>query len=400
MPDGGPSAPMFGMLCDHLARRGHHITVVAAVPHYPSGQVPAQYRRGFIQPSQEDGVQVIRVRVPSVNRGSLPHRLLQFFVYQLGAAWVCLKLKYDIALVTNPALESWLPFFVLEKMRRKPSVFCVWDLYPEVGIEIGIFHSPFVIRFVKNLEDFCLEQASLVQSLTTGFVPHLRDRVSNPDKITVIAPWLDTGFVRPLPRKNSFSNEYGLASSFVVLYAGNIGLSQGLENVLAAAEMLKKQNDIQFVLVGDGAARANLEDARKKRRITNVRFIPFQPRASLPDVLATADISLIMLKAGISSGSLPSKSFSILASGRPVIASVDENSDTWKLVKRAKAGLCIPPENPQELVRAILSLKNAPNLQQRLGINGRLYVERYHSPKSASEQFEKLLLSIGVRKNV
>jgi colanic acid biosynthesis glycosyl transferase WcaI len=126
-------------------------------------------------------------------------------------------------------------------------------------------------------------------------------------------------------------------------------------------------------------------------KLSNVQFLPFQARSRLPEVLGSADVSLIVLRKGMGMGSLPSKTFSILASGRPIIASVDEQSETWDLIQRAQAGLCIEPENPGELIKAILILKNDPNLRERFGKNGRNWAEERHSPQSATFQFEELL---------
>jgi colanic acid biosynthesis glycosyl transferase WcaI len=392
-PDLGPSAPLFTMLSMGLVHRGHQVTVIAAVPHYPSGQVPTLYRGRRIQRSSENGVEVVRVPVPSMNRSNLAQRLLQFICYQLGATWAGLGQRYDVLLVANPALWVWLPFACLGVLRRKPAIFSVHDVYPDVGITLGIFRHKPVIAAVVGLERFCLNHASVVRILSESFRPGLR-ALGVPDaKMALVYDWVDTALIQPLPRDNAFALEHNLTDRFIVLYAGNLGLSQGLENVLTAAELLVDHYDLRFVLVGDGAGREYLMDQVEQRRLANVQFLPFQPRARLPEVLATADVSLVTLRKGVGSGSLPSKTFSILASGRPMLASVDEGSETWNLVERAEAGLCVPPENPSKLAEAILTLKQDERLRERLGRNGRTWVEHHHSPQSAAEQFEKLLLA-------
>jgi colanic acid biosynthesis glycosyl transferase WcaI len=210
--------------------------------------------------------------------------------------------------------------------------------------------------------------------------------------MALVYDWVDTDLIRPMPHDNPFAREQNLKDRFVILYAGNLGLSQGLEHVLTAAAQLVNQQDISFVLVGDGAGRDHLVTEVKRRQLGNVQFLPFQPRNRLPEVLASADVSLVMLRRGIGTASLPSKIFSVMASGRPLITSVDEGSETWNLVQRAQAGLCVTPENPSELAEAILKLKQDKGLRERLGRNGRIWAERHHSSRSAAEQFEKLLL--------
>lgn len=390
-PDDGPAAPLYGMLCEALARRGHQVTVLTAVPHYPTGQVRQEYRGYTIRRSLEGGVWVLRVPVPSVQRASFPLRLLQFASYQLGATWAGLSQRYDAVLLGNPALVVGLPFAVLSTLRRKPAIYSVHDVYPDVGVALGVFRHKAVIAAVGALERFCLRRAAWVRILSGSFGPAVRALGVPEHKIALIYDWVDTGLIRPLPRDNSFAREHGLDGCFVVLYAGNIGLSQGLGYVLAAAAQLAGHEDIRFVFVGDGTGKAGLLAEAQTRRLTNVQFLPFQPRARLPEVLATADISLVTLEKGVALRSLPSKIFSILASGRPLVASLDEGSDAWQLVQRAGAGLCVPPESPGQLASAILTLKSNPGLRQRLGRSGRDYAVQHHSPEAAAERFEGLL---------
>jgi colanic acid biosynthesis glycosyl transferase WcaI len=393
-PDLGPSAPLFTMLAEELARRGHQVTVIAAVPHYPTGSVPEKYRQQHLQRSTENGVAVIRVRIPSVQRASLARRALQYASYQLSAAWACAGLQCDAVFAANPALWVWLPYAFTVGLRRKPAVFSVHDVYPDVGVTLGVFKSQFVIAAVRSLERFCLHHAAHVRILSESFRTPLHTLGVSDSKLVLVFDWVDTELIQPLPKENPFSIEHHLDRNFIVQYAGNIGLSQGLEHMLSAAEMLTDHFSIKFVFVGDGAGKASLLADAEQRNLHNVQFIPFQPRTRLPEVLASADVALVMLKRGIGSGSLPSKTFSALASGCPVIASVDEGSETWNLLQRAEAGLCIPPEDPGALAQAILTLHNDPALRERLGANGREWALKYHSPQSAADQFERLFLAL------
>jgi colanic acid biosynthesis glycosyl transferase WcaI len=390
-PDLGPSAPLFTMLATGLAQRGHEVTVIAAVPHYPSGQVPLEFRGRWIRRTTEDGVKIVRVAVPSIARANLVQRLLQYASYQVGATWVGLGERYDALFVANPALWTWLPFASLAVLRRRPAIFSVHDVYPDVGVTLGIFRHKPVIAAVAAIERYCLSHAAQVRILSESFRPGLR-RLGVPDsKMVLVYDWVDTDLIRPLPRDNAFAREHGLADGFVALYAGNLGLSQGLEQVLTAAESLALRRDIRFVFVGDGAARQGLVEEASKRQLSNVQFLPYQPRSRLPEVLASADVSLVVLRRGVGLESLPSKCFSILASGRPILASVDEQSETWNLVRRADAGVCVPPERPVDLAQAILSLQQDGDLRRRLGRNGRAWAEQHHSPRSAAARFEELL---------
>lgn len=396
-PDLGPSAPLFTMLSEELVKHGLEVIVVTTVPHYPSGQVSSSYRRKWIHRSVENGVEINRVWVPSVKRSNFAFRLLQFICYQIGAVCAAFNQKYDVVIAANPALWVWIPFVYYVTFSHKPALFSVHDVYPDVGVTLGIFRNKFIIAAVAYLERYCLNHSGIVRILSESFKPGLRNLGISDSKMALVYDWVDTDLIQPLPRDNHFAQANDLKDCFVVLYAGNIGLSQGLENVLAAAQQLAGYPDIHFLFVGDGPGREYLITQAHSRELTNVQFIPFQPRSRLPEVLGSADVSLVVLRKGIGAGSLPSKTFSILASGRPLIASVDEKSETWNLIQKAQAGLCVQPENPLELAQAILMLRDNQNLREQLGRNGRIWAERNHSPQSATIQFEELLNRITVR---
>src|SRR5512135_230846 len=195
-PDGGPSAPLFGMLCEELARRGLDVTVITAAPHYPTGKVQPGYRGFWFRRSDESGVRVIRVGVPSGDRARLPFRALQFACFQAGAALAGLTRRFDVALFPNPGMDVWLPFALQTVLRRTPSVFAVYDVYPDVGISLGIFRSRAVIAAVAALERFCLKHAASVRIISGSFVPALQ-RLGVPDaKLVLIGDYVDTEMIR------------------------------------------------------------------------------------------------------------------------------------------------------------------------------------------------------------
>ncbi len=389
-PDGGPAAPLFTMLCQELARREHQVTVLTAVPHYPSGKIPENFRGLRPRRTVEMGVQVIRVPLPSVNRSQLGQRLCQFLAYQVGAVLAGWRIDCDVLVSITPSFEVWLPFMYFSALRGKPAVYSVHDVYPDSGVQLGIFRHKLIIKLVTYLERGCADRAVVVRILSQSFTEGVRRLGVPQDRIRLIYDWVDTNLITPLPKSNLFAIEQGLDKDFVVLYAGNMGFSQGLEHVLEAARLLADE-EIRFVLVGEGAAKDSLLATANSCQLKNVTFLPFQPRARLPEVLATADISLVTLRQGMGFNSLPSKTLSILASGRPLVVSIDPGSDTWNLVERSESGINVPPEDSARLAEAIRTLKQKPALRDQMGQNGRRYALLHHSPQSAAEAFEKIL---------
>jgi len=235
--------------------------------------------------------------------------------------------------------------------------------------------------------------------LSEGYAGALRAKGVPAEKISVIYDWLDTAFIQPRPRSNPFSRHWGLEDEFVVMYAGNLGYTQGLEQVLEAARLLAGEPSVRFVFVGDGPVKAGLEQAAAIGGLRNVRFIPMQPREVLPDVLASADVSLITLKKGFASDSVPSKFYSILASGRPLIAAVDDHGDTAGLVRESGGGLQVPPENPEKLAATILRLCADEAERRRMGERGRAFVVERHSREAAARAFDGILCEPAPRDN-
>ena len=388
-PDLGPSAPMITRLCEDLARAGHAVTVIAAVPHFPDGHVKKEYRRGVWQWSNENNVRVCRVRVPDGNRNRLFHRLLVFAIFQILASLASLRVKYDLALITNPAIETFLPFFA-GWIRCKPILFSVWDIYPDVGIQLGLFRSSLTVKLIQFLEHFCLRRSARIQTLSERMAFILRARAPEQTPVDVIPVWLDADAYAGSTRHNAFSKQHSLDDSFVVMYSGNMGYSQGLENALAAAGMLQDHPGIQFIFIGDGAQRNALEQAAKNMNLANTRFLPFQPRDIFYQALASADLAIVSQQAQVSASSLPSKIFTWMAAGKPILAFAEKDSDLFHLLVNEDAGECVNPFDVGKFADRILQLQMDDARCSQMGANGRACVLRDHTRSIACGKFEYL----------
>jgi len=390
-PDLGPSAALYEMLCEGLVRMGCEVSLVCAVPHYPSGLVASEYRGRLVWRENRNGVDVTRVWVPSLDRRRLPFRLLSFACYQMLATVVALGRRHDVLCVSSPALETYLPFFVSHLLLRQPVVYSVHEIYPDIGVKLGYFKNRSVIRVLDRLERWCCGKARCVRALSEGYKKQLEAKGVPSSKLAVIWDWIDTDFLQPMPRRNTFSAQWDLDSPFVLMYAGNLGSTQGLEYVVEAARLLADEPAIRFVLVGDGIAKQSLQDSVRRAGLSNVQFIPFQPRESLPLVLASADVLLNTVKKGVGTDTVPSKLYSIMASARPVIATIDSGTDTWDLIQRAQCGVSVEPNDARALTKAIQELYRDEAFRTRLGGNGRTYVTRHHSKEAACREFHQLL---------
>jgi glycosyltransferase involved in cell wall biosynthesis len=184
---------------------------------------------------------------------------------------------------------------------------------------------------------------------------------ADPAKVAVIHNWADCSAVAPGPRDNPFAREHGLVDKFVALHAGNIGLSQDLEIVLHAADQLRDRSDVMFVFVGEGAKKKHLQELALSRDLRQVMFLPFQPRETMGQSYATADVSLISLKRGLAGVIVPSKLYNVLASGRPCIAAVEQDCEVAEIIQRAGCGFVVAPGDATALRSRLVELaENRP----------------------------------------
>lgn len=395
-PDIAANAVIMTELAEELAALGHQVTVVTAFPHYAGNVIESRYRGQVIQQDEYKGIRVIRTYLytsPRKRRSLV--RILSYISFNFLSTLAGLFSRdQDVILAPSPPLTIGLSAYVISRVKLIPYVYNVQDIYPDVVIKLGILKNPFGKALFHLLEPFVYGHARHITVISEGFRANLLRKGVPQEKLTIIPNFVDTNFIRPLHRNNSFRQRFGLNGRFVVLFAGNVGHSQDLEHVLESAALLQDSNHIAFVIVGNGSRKEQLKDQARKMGLNNVHLIPFQSRQKVPQIYATADISLVTLRKGIALDSFPSKVYTIMASARPVIAAVDPNSDVWDLIKQTECGLCVEPENPQALAQAIRTLYADTASRERMGDNGRKHVVQYYTRQVVARQYHGLLTSL------
>jgi len=165
-PDLGASASLYEMLCEELVRLGHHVSVLSAVPHYPTGRVPAEFRGRLIQRETRNGVEVTRIGLFSCDRAKLGFRLLGFLWFQFFASAVSWRRKPDLLIASNPAFEIALPLAILGFLRRTPFIYSVHEIYPDIGVKLGIFRNRAIIGLLRATERLCCRRAAYVRVIS------------------------------------------------------------------------------------------------------------------------------------------------------------------------------------------------------------------------------------------
>jgi len=271
-------------------------------------------------------------------------------------------------------------------------VFNVQDVFPDVAVELGVLRGQRAIALARALERFVYRRADAVTVLSDDLAANVAGKLPVGEeraKVHVIPNFVDTEAISVGPKENGYRAHYGLGGRTVVMYAGNVGLSQSLGLLLHAARALAdRRPDVTFVINGGGSARAGLEaDAAG---LANVAFIDYQPKEMLAEVLGAADIHVVPLRTGLAHSSVPSKLYSVLAAGRPVLASVDAGTEVARTIERAGAGLAVAPDDPEAFLEALLELLAEPVRLDQFGAAGRRFVEAWASPAAVAESYSDL----------
>ena len=310
----------------------------------------------------------------------------------------------------SPPLTLGMAGRIAATVRRAPLVFNIQDVFPDVAIELGLLSGDRVIKSAKSLERVSYRMSDAVTVLSEDLAENVRTKITSgldgdaahrqASKVRVIPNFVDTSAIRPSERENSYRERYGLIGRSVIMYAGNVGFSQSLDLVLEAARRFAQTRpEVVFVINGGGSARPDLE--RAAADLHNVRFIDMQPIELLPEVLAAGDIHVVPLRTGLAWSSVPSKLYSILAAGRPIVASVDRGTEVERTIERAGAGLAVPPDDPTAFIDALAELLDDREGADRMGASGRRFVEHWASPAAVAESYENLFAElIGHRRSL
>ena len=410
-PDLAPTGVVMSRIARELVERGHQLHVVTSLPWYQHHAIEPGWDGQLVRTETTEWGRISRVHPFPTDKRNIPARALAFggFTALTSVVGAMSPVRPDAILAMSPPLTLGPAGWAVAKLRRAPLVFNIQDVFPDVAVELGLLQGRKVIAAARWLERTSYRLSDAVTVLSDDLAENVRTKISSgldPEKaaaqarkVRVIPNFVDTAHIRPSESENSYRTEFGLTGKKVVMYAGNVGLSQSLDLVLLAARsFLDSRPDVMFVINGGGAARPDLEIAAAD--LPNVRFVDMQPIERLPEVLAAGDIHVVPLRAGLAWSSVPSKLYSILAAGRPIVASVDEGTEVALTVDRAGAGIAVPPDDPAAFTAAIAKLLDSDDARTRMGSSGRKFVEDWASPAAVALAYEELFMElVGRRKS-
>ncbi|MGD0671142.1 MAG: glycosyltransferase family 4 protein [Candidatus Binatus sp.] len=387
-PDREATGQFLTELCDDLSR-DHEVTIVAG-PSRERGSA------GFHLWSHEQRgrVSIVRTWGTGFSKSNLLGRLVNLGTYYLLAAVVALRLPRPDVIVaeTDPPLLGALAA-VLKRRWGCRLIYNVRDLYPDIAEATGGVRNPLLLGLLRRANDYAYKRSDLIVTLGHDMAARIVNKGVPADKVVVVPDWVDCGRIRPL-ESNPFRRNFG--KKFVVMYSGNIGLSQQLEAVLEAADRLRDDERILFAMIGEGARKKWLEERARSMGLPNVIFLPYQPLENLAESLTAADLHLIPLAPGAAGCLVPSKIYGILAAGRPFIAMMEASAEVAQIARENAVGFVVRPGDIDGLVGAIREAVDAPERLKQMGVRARRLAELRFDRIKVTGRFGSVLAGVAM----
>ena len=396
-PEFTSNAVVITGLAEQLAARGHQVTVLAGTPHYQLPSVPPGYAWRLFRREVRNGVKVIRCWAFSKSEGKIAKFLNYASFTATSFVAGLFTVRPEAVMVVSPPFWLACNALLLRTFRRCTVIYNVQDLFPEAYLASQEVRPGRVACCMSRLATRIYRAVDRITVITESFARAITARGVDFGKVFIIPNFVDTAAVTPLARNNSFRRRHSLDDKFVVMYAGNVGYTHGTELLVEAAAKLQTINGLLFLIIGGGSKRADLVDLARARRLSNMAFLPTQPREVLAEMLAAADVFVLTCKPGVGKTSFPGRIYNCLLAARPVVASYDEDSDLSRFLRRAGAGMVTAPGNVEDFCQAVSTLYYDAALRERLGHSAAEFMAREYSPQAVVEQYETLLKGLAVR---
>jgi len=392
-PDTEATGQLLTELCEDLTDR-FDVTVLCGQPNQdPHGE-------SFLVSGRQVrcGVCIERVNHTSFSKRSLTGKLLNFCSFLWSAFWRSRRLNRCDVIVCEtdpfllPFLAVWIGF-----LSRAKLVFYLQDIYPDIAVAVGKARPGVLVDLLRRMLRWCYRRADAIVVLSEDMRGAIQAWGTLDDvPIRVIPNWVDTSRIRPIKQNNAWREQHGLTDKIVIMYSGNLGLSQDLSIVLEAAAQLKDRENLRFVFVGEGAAKARLQDEAKQLGLSNVCFLPYQPQECLAESLSAADLQILPIRASALKSLMPSKLYGILASGTPLVSTAPPGSELARIVQDADAGKNVHPFTSAGLSETIRTLLDSPSQLWKMGERGRQFAVTHYDRKLSIQGFSNLLQSLKV----
>jgi colanic acid biosynthesis glycosyl transferase WcaI len=400
-PDNVSTAQIMGDLALDLKAQGHDVFVITTVPHFNNDpealevQPLYSYWGRLLQRSNYRGIEVLHVWMPRKGRNKLL-RIFAWLSFHFISTIVGFftRFKPDIIFSPSPPLTIGISAWLLSFWHKCPFIYNVQEIYPDVAVNLGVLRNRLVIKCLRSIESLVYNKAEALAVISDGMANHIRTKGVPEDKIHVIPNFVDVEDFHPLSKINKFSSHYELHDKFVVSYAGNMGAPQGLEILIEASNLLRYEEGIHFLMMGDGSEKSSLIEKVKNLRLTNITFLPYHPYSQMAEAYASVDASFVSQARGTSNDGIPSKVYRIMACARPVLACTDANSDLARLVAMSEGGVVINSGDAMELANAIKHAYDHRDAWLKKGFKARNFILQNYSRVNINALYHELIIAL------
>jgi len=393
-PDTAPTGIIVTSLVEQWVKQGHQIEVVTSLPWYEKHEVETHWKGRLFRREEKESVIVTRLHPFPQDKNKLFRRLLSFLAFSFLAAIASLLKKgpFDAVIALSPPLTLGNVGKVAALRHRCKLILNLQDIFPDIAVALGKIKSRSSIKLLEKYEKFTYSGSDAITVLSRDLEENVNkkiERIKIPPQMEVIPNFLISSSIKPQDRLTSYRKEHQLGKKLVVMYAGNLGNSQSFELITDAARKHDERDDIVYVINGGGVMSDRLK--QQANELKNLVVVDYQPIERLSEVLATADLHLVPLRTGLGGMSVPSKIYSVFASGRPVIASVDSGTEIERIVAESEGGIAVPPDDFDSFIFALEGLIENPKLLEEMGNKARVWLENCYSSKTIADSYLDLI---------
>lgn len=399
-PDTAPTGVVMTRIVEELVRLGHRVHVVTSLPWYRQHRVEDGWTGRPWRSEVTQWGSIVRVSPFAGNdKANIPRRAIGFVAFSvlIGLRGVFVGGAHRRAaavIAMSPPLTLGLTGWLVAKVRRGPLVFNIQDVFPDAAVSTGKLSNRRLIALAEWLERVSYRRSEAVVVLSDDLRRNVEGKLppKHAGKAVVIPNFVDSERIVPGGTDTAYRREFAPGAESVVMYAGNVGFSQSLDLLIEAA---RRMPEVVFVVNGEGSSRAEVQG--QAAGLANVVFVDYQPADRLAEVLASADVHVVPLRRGLGNVSVPSKTFSIMAAARPILASIDADSQVARMIGAARCGAVVAPDDADAFVAALASLLDEPGERAAMGERGRRWVVEHASPAAVGEAYAALIERLGPR---
>ena len=397
-PDGVSTAYLYNDLALGFLKKGYKVTVLTTTPHFNLTDTALDMQPlvkrylGLFYASDFNGIQVFHIPLKKYKSTLL--RMLSFLYWHKMSFFLGLFLKKpDVILTPSPPLTSGLLAILLARLKSAKTIYNVQEIYPDLLINLRHLKNTFLINFLKRLERFVYNSSNAVTTIDKQFYNTIKPRMKQESNLHIIPNFVDTDLYvtessTKLPAE--FLSEPGFTN---MLYAGNIGLAQEWDLVLNLAKDIREE-PITIWIIGKGVKKKYLKSQIQKHDLSNIKLLPYQDRKYMPAINLFADFHFIAMDKSMENEGFPSKVYSIMASGRPLVVVSSEQTPIINFLKGTHTALLVIDHSVSSFKEAVLKLANDKELRIEMGKNGRKIIIENYTKDQVINQYTQLIKDI------